>query len=155
MSADDKITDLQLPIASVARLIKEALPSGAIAKQEAKLAITRAASVFILFLTSGKCRQAGIHDSRANRASLISLYIAATIDVTTAANQKTLTATHVFNALKDIEFENFIPELEKSLENYRRVMKEKKDRKSINDNAAAEKATEEDDDDDVEMIEDD
>jgi hypothetical protein len=56
MSADDKITDLQLPVAAVARLMKEALPNGAIAKQEAKLAITRAASVFVLFLTSGKIK---------------------------------------------------------------------------------------------------
>lgn len=52
--ADEKITDLQLPIAVINRLIKEALPNGAIAKNDAKLAIARAASVFVLFLTSGK-----------------------------------------------------------------------------------------------------
>ena len=52
--SDDKITDLQLPLSVVQRLIKEALPPNAIAKQEAKLAIARAASVFILFLTSCK-----------------------------------------------------------------------------------------------------
>jgi hypothetical protein len=65
-------------------------------------------------------------------------------------------AGHVFSALKDIEFENFIPELEKSLENYRKVMKNKKDRKSMTDSSAnnTEKPTE-DDDDDVELIEDD
>lgn len=131
MSADEKISDLQLPVACVARLIKDALPDNAIAKQEAKLAITRAASVFVLFLTS------------------------ATIDVTTGANQKTLMAPHVFGALKDIDFENFIPELEKSLENYRKAIKNKKDRKSMGDtNVNSEKQAVEDDD-DVEMIEDD
>jgi DNA polymerase epsilon subunit 3 len=106
--SDEKITDLQLPIAVVGRLIKESLPANAITKQEAKLAIARAASTFILFLTS------------------------ATIEVTLAANQKTMNANHVLKALKDIEFDSFIPELEKSLENYRKIMKTKKDRKSIN-----------------------
>lgn len=56
-------------------------------------------------------------------------------------------------ALKDIEFENFIPELESQLENYR---KRKKDRKSINDAPNAENDKEENEDDgDVEVIEDD
>ncbi|KAG5679054.1 hypothetical protein PVAND_008651 [Polypedilum vanderplanki] len=130
-AADEKISDLQLPIASVARLIKEALPNGAIAKQEAKLAIARAASVFVLFLTS------------------------ATIDVTTSSNQKTLMAQHVFNALKEIEFEMFLPELQKSLETYRQAMKNKKDRKSIND--ASENNTENqiEDEEDVIQIDDD
>lgn len=50
----DKINDLTLPLSNIMRLIKEALPSNAIAKNEAKLGISRAASVFILFLTSGK-----------------------------------------------------------------------------------------------------
>lgn len=52
--ADEKIADLQLPVAVINRIIKEALPNGAIAKNDAKLAIARAASVFVLFLTSGK-----------------------------------------------------------------------------------------------------
>lgn len=80
--------------------------------------------------------------------------ITATTDITSTANQKTMTANHVLKALKDIEFESFIPELEKSLENYRKVIKSKKDRKSMNDsNANAEKP--DDNEDDVEIIEDD
>jgi len=51
--SDDKISDLQLPLSVVQRLIKEALPNNAVIKQDAKLSIARAASVFILFLTSG------------------------------------------------------------------------------------------------------
>jgi DNA polymerase epsilon subunit 3 len=130
--SDDKITELQLPMAVVARLIKEALPGNAIAKQEAKLAIARAASTFILFLTS------------------------ATTEVTAAANQKTMTANHVFKALKDIEFESFIPELEKSLENYRKIMKTKKDRKSVNDSVNnAEKAGKDDNEEEVVELDDD
>lgn len=52
-----------------------------------------------------------------------------------------MTATHVFKALKEIEFESFVPELEIQLENYR---KRKKDRKSVNDAANAENNEEED-----------
>jgi hypothetical protein len=60
-----------------------------------------------------------------------------------------MTADHVLAAMKDIEFEHLIPELTASLENYRQIMKNKKDRKSTGN---AEKATEEDTD-DVEMVE--
>ena len=65
----------------------------------------------------------------------------ATTDVTSGSNQKTMTATHVFKALKEIEFESFIPDLEIQLENYR---KRKKDRKSVNDAANAENNEEDD-----------
>jgi hypothetical protein len=61
-----------------------------------------------------------------------------------------MSAEHVLSALKDIEFEHLVPELEASLANYRQVMKDKKSRKSNS------KATEEEeiDTEDVEMIED-
>lgn len=50
----EKIADLQLPMTCVTRLIKEALPDNAQVKNEAKTAIAKSASVFVLFLTSGK-----------------------------------------------------------------------------------------------------
>lgn len=69
-----------------------------------------------------------------------------------------MSANHVLAALKDIEFESFVPELEKALETYRSAMKSKKEKK-LNDstaNKATEKADDENiDDDDVELIEDD
>lgn len=69
-----------------------------------------------------------------------------------------MTANHVIAALKDIEFENFIPDLEKSLENYRKIMKNKKDRKSINESNTinTEKALEDDEEEeeDAELVED-
>lgn len=61
-----------------------------------------------------------------------------------------MTADHVLSALKEIEFEHLVPELEAQLANYRKIMKDKKDRKSLGD---AGKATEEDGD-DVEVIDD-
>lgn len=65
-----------------------------------------------------------------------------------------MTADHVLAALKDIEFEHLIPEMEAQLANYRKIMKDKKDRKSLNDAGNTEKATEDDLDDDVEVIDD-
>lgn len=67
-----------------------------------------------------------------------------------AANkkQKTMTADHVLAALKEVEFEHLVPELELQLANYRKIMKDKKDRKST---GIADKATEEDTD-EVEIV---
>lgn len=142
--ADQKITDLTLPLAVIQRLIKEALPPNAIAKNEAKLGVSKAASVFILFLTSGKLvRKKSYSFFYYDHSST------ATTDITSSKNQKTMTADHVIAALKDIEFDHLIPELESSLSNYRQVMKNKKDRKSVGN---TEKATEEDATEDIEMI---
>lgn len=65
-----------------------------------------------------------------------------------------MTADHVLAALKEIEFENLIPEMEGQLANYRKIMKDKKERKSLNDAKNTEKATEEDLEDDLEVIDD-
>lgn len=85
------------------------------------------------------------------------LYILAVTDITQAKGQKTVTADHVLNALKTLEFEHMLPELESSLQNYRKIMKDKKDRKSLagtteKSNEGAE--MEVDADDDVEVIDD-
>ena len=60
-----------------------------------------------------------------------------------------MSAQHVLKALKEIEFESFIPELETQLEKFR---KKKNDRKSMNDPAT--ENTENAEDEDVETIED-
>lgn len=65
-----------------------------------------------------------------------------------------MTADHVLAAMKEIEMDFLLPELETQLAGYRKIMKDKKDRKSLNDAGAAEKATEEELDDEVEIIDD-
>lgn len=65
-----------------------------------------------------------------------------------------MTADHVLNALKEIEFESMIPELESALTGYRKIMADKKNRKSLNSEAATGKATEEEVDDEMEVIDD-
>lgn len=46
------LDDLNLPTTIIARLIKDALPQGVSVTAEAKAAIARAASVFVLYLTN-------------------------------------------------------------------------------------------------------
>lgn len=45
----EKIEDLNLPVSVVGRIIKDALPENAVCSKESKNALTRAASVFILW----------------------------------------------------------------------------------------------------------
>lgn len=87
----EKLEDLNLPNASVAKIIKEALPNSVNVGKDARSALSRAASVFVLYVTS----QASSEAQKMNR--------------------KTLTAKDVMTALSELEFENFIEPLEESL----------------------------------------
>ncbi|XP_004518438.1 DNA polymerase epsilon subunit 3 [Ceratitis capitata] len=110
----ERIEDLNLPNAVVGRLIKEALPEGANVSKEARAAIARAASVFVIFLTSSSTTLAR------------------------KQNHKTITAANILDALKQLEFESFVDPLTSDLETYRKVTKEKKDKaKTTNSTPAA------------------
>uniref|UniRef100_A0A336N2B3 DNA polymerase epsilon subunit 3 n=2 Tax=Culicoides sonorensis TaxID=179676 RepID=A0A336N2B3_CULSO len=130
----ERIEDLNLPNAVVTRLMKEALPDGINISKEARSALTRAASVYILYLTTA---------------------------ASTSAKEKkvkTLMANHVFEALEEIEFENFIDPLKAYLENYRSSQKEKRESKGgggTGTKAVNGSAHKKDDDDEPEVIEDD
>nr|CAI5838673.1 unnamed protein product [Callosobruchus analis] len=87
----EKLEDLTLPNASVQKIIKEALPDNTNVGKDARLALSRAASVFVLYVTS----------QASNEAQKV--------------NRKTLTKEDVINALKDLEFENFIEPLQTAL----------------------------------------
>lgn len=118
----EKIQDLNLPTAVVTRLIKDALPDGINIAKEARIAISKAASVFIIYLSS-----AAINEAK-------------------KSNHKTMTPQNIFDALEEIEFESFIEPLKVSLEVHRQSVKDKKSSK------ASEKKEDEskDDDDEVE-----
>ncbi|XP_061401075.1 DNA polymerase epsilon subunit 3-like [Musca vetustissima] len=109
----ERIEDLNLPNAVITRLLKDALPDGANVSKEARSAIARAASVFVIFLTS------------------------TSTSLARKQNHKTITATNILDALKQLEFESFIDPLEKDLEAYRKVVKDKKD-KAKKDTSATE-----------------
>ncbi|XP_018800726.1 PREDICTED: DNA polymerase epsilon subunit 3 [Bactrocera latifrons] len=100
----ERIEDLNLPNAVVGRLIKDALPEGANVSKEARAAIARAASVFVIFLTSSSTTLAR------------------------KQNHKTITAANILDALKQLEFENFVQPLSTDLEAYRKAVKDKKDK---------------------------
>ncbi|XP_044296085.1 DNA polymerase epsilon subunit 3 [Varanus komodoensis] len=94
--------DLNLPNAVITRIIKEALPDGVNISKEARSAISRAASVFVLYATS--C---------ANNFAM-------------KGKRKTLNAGDVLSAMEEMEFQRFTGPLKESLEAYRREQKGKR-----------------------------
>ncbi|XP_058674302.1 DNA polymerase epsilon subunit 3 isoform X1 [Ammospiza caudacuta] len=84
--------DLNLPNAVITRIIKEALPDGVNISKEARSAISRAASVFVLYATS--C---------ANNFAM-------------KGKRKTLNAGDVLSAMEEMEFQRFVAPLKESLE---------------------------------------
>lgn len=90
----EKLDDLNLPNAVVVRIIKESIPDNqnAIISKEARIALGKAASVFILYLTS------------------------AATNVAKKSSRKTLAATDVIEAMSDLEFENFVEPLKEAYE---------------------------------------
>ncbi|XP_063000541.1 DNA polymerase epsilon subunit 3 [Elgaria multicarinata webbii] len=94
--------DLNLPNAVITRIIKEALPDGVNISKEARSAISRAASVFVLYATS--C---------ANNFAM-------------KGKRKTLNAGDVLSAMEEMEFQRFVGPLKESLEAYRWEQKGKR-----------------------------
>ena len=84
--------DLNLPNAVIMRIIKDALPDGVAVSKEARSAMAKAASVFVLYATS-------------------------TANALAQRNKKkTVNAQDVLTALQDMEFENFVEPLQESLD---------------------------------------
>jgi len=84
--------DLNLPNSIVARIIKESLPEGINVSKEARSAIAKAASVFVLYTTS--CSNS----------------------LAMKANRKTISGQDVLSAMSDMEFDRFVEPLKASLE---------------------------------------
>lgn len=120
----EKIQDLNLPTAVVTRLIKDALPDGINIAKEARIAISKAASVFIIYLST-----AAVNEAKKSK-------------------HKTMSPQNIFDALDEIEFESFIEPLKASLEVYRKIVKDKKASKQ-----ASEKTEDEPKEDDEEEVE--
>ncbi|KAK4013344.1 putative DNA polymerase epsilon subunit 3 [Daphnia magna] len=95
--------DLNLPNSIVARIIKDSLPEGVNVSKEARTAIAKAASVFVLYCTS--CSN----------------------NLAMRANRKIISGQDVLGAMADMEFERFIEPLQASLEVYKKVQKERKE----------------------------
>lgn len=87
----EKIEDLNLPNTSVQKIIKEALPDNVNVGKDARSAVSRAASIFVLYVTSQASKEAQ------------------------KANRKTLLGPDIINALEELEFEDFVEPLQEML----------------------------------------
>ncbi|CAO2602713.1 DNA polymerase epsilon subunit 3 [Lemmus lemmus] len=130
--------DLNLPNAAIITgIIKEALPEGVNISKEARRAISRAASLFVLYATS--C---------ANNFAM-------------KGKRKTLNASDVRSAMEELEFQRFVTPLKEALEAYRREQKgkkeaskqKKKDKDKKTDSEEQDKSREEDDEDEERLDE--
>ncbi|KAI8886229.1 histone-fold-containing protein [Backusella circina FSU 941] len=85
------IEDNELPKANVTRVLKAALPPGTALQKDARLAVGKAATVFINYIS------------------------AVANDVAKGASHKTISAPDVFKALEIVELDNLSPQLKESL----------------------------------------
>lgn len=88
----ERLEDLNLPVTAITRIAKEVLPANIIVSKEAKTALARAASVFILYVS--------------NQATTIA----------TSRNKKTISAQDVLEALSQVDFDCLIEPLQQLLE---------------------------------------
>lgn len=94
--------DINLPLSVVTRIVKDALPDGVNVSKEARAALAKAASVFVLYATS--CAN----------------------NIATKGKRKTVTGSDIISAMEEMEFESFIDTLTGNLEQFRQG-KTKKD----------------------------
>lgn len=87
----EKLEDLNLPNSSVQKIIKEAIPDNVNVGKDARSALSRAASVFILYVTSQASKEAQ------------------------KVNRKSLLGQDVITALEELEFEDFVEPLQELL----------------------------------------
>ncbi|GKY97634.1 hypothetical protein MPSEU_000721800 [Mayamaea pseudoterrestris] len=105
--------EFEPPLACVRRILKHTLPSSTNVGKDASAAFARATGIFIIYLTS--CAN----------------------DFARENKRQTITANDVLAATKELDFDQFLPDMTTFLENYRATEKSKKDAKA---KAAADKA---------------
>lgn len=124
----ERIQDLNLPINNISKIIKDSLPNGVnldkgikrclyfyrIASNcnhfnpEARIAIARATSVFIMYLSSNAAAMAHKH------------------------NHKTFNAQDVLDSISEMDFKSFTTPMKNSLITFQKSIKDKKDHKKTN-----------------------
>ncbi|KAL7491518.1 hypothetical protein ACHAWT_000842 [Skeletonema menzelii] len=98
-------SDFEPPAACIRRLLKQTLPKSTNISKDSLSALSRASGIFILYLTA--CAN----------------------DVAREGRRTTIVAKDVIGALKELEFEEFIPAMEKFLEGHRKEERSKKEEK--------------------------
>ncbi|ELT97819.1 hypothetical protein CAPTEDRAFT_184024 [Capitella teleta] len=122
--------DLNLPNSIITRIIKDAIPDGVNVSKDARLAISKAASVFVLYATS--CAN---NFAQQNKRKMIS-------------------GQDVLDSMTELEFDELVEPLKKSLEAYKKSQKDKKEatekRKQEKTQEKGEEKTEENEEEEME-----
>mmetsp|Transcript_19087 Transcript_19087/g.29428 ORF Transcript_19087/g.29428 Transcript_19087/m.29428 type:complete len:282 (+) Transcript_19087:47-892(+) len=98
-------SDFEPPAACIRRLLKQTLPKSTNISKDSLSALSRASGIFILYLTA--CAN----------------------DVAREGRRTTIVAKDVIGALKELDFEEFVPSMERFLEGHRREERSKKEEK--------------------------
>nr|ABM55616.1 DNA-directed polymerase, epsilon 3, p17 subunit-like protein [Maconellicoccus hirsutus] len=115
------LDDLNLPTTIIARLIKDALPQGVSVTAEAKAAIARAASVFVLYLTN-------MSNTLARQNS-----------------RKRIIPKDIFDSLCEVDFSEFVAPLQDVFERYKQAQSTKKNLKRDSTSAGRDAENDEED----------
>merc|ERR1712060_49153 len=95
-------SDIELPMSIVTKIIKESLPQGVIISKDCRLAIAKAASIFVLYTTA-----------TANNLVMEN-------------KRKTLRDMDILTALEEMDFGEMVPKLKEALEVYKESNRNKK-----------------------------
>ena len=119
--------EMSLPSAAIQRIIKSKLPEGVMIGKEAKIAFSKASSIFILYVTTmcafpppphplprASCASCLVHRHLTRHLSRSSATRSAN-DLAKEARRTTVTAQDVLHALRDLEFDEFLPAVEACL----------------------------------------
>lgn len=101
------VIEFEPPLACVRRILKRSLPSSTNVGKDACGALTRACGIFIIYLT------------------------ACSNDFARENKRQTITANDVIAAMKELDFDDFTPDMMQFLENYRAAERTKKSAKAI------------------------
>lgn len=108
-------TEFEPPLACVRRMLKNTLPANTNVGKDACAAFSRACGIFIVYLTA--CAN----------------------DFARESKRQTITANDILAAVKEIDFEEFSPQLTAFIEQHRKLEKKKKERKKSEDLAKVSK----------------
>ena len=97
----DPEAEFGLPVASITRIVKARLPDGVQVGREAKLAFSKAAGIFILYLTS------------------------CALDICKESKRVNISTADIFAALEEVEFDDYKEPLRVFLNKYREEQKAK------------------------------
>lgn len=107
----ERIQDLNLPNTNITKIIKDSLPPDVHMDKEARTAIARATSVFIMYLSSNAATNAHKH------------------------NHKTFSADDVFESIDEMDFKSFVAPMKSSLISFRKTVLDKKVKKQVDEKA--------------------